>query len=272
MAEKTPATSTPAAAKPAAQATPEEMADAEKLLAGASGGAASGTEAGAAGHGAHPAAAPGGKKGAKQSSSLKKRIDQGGKWLRAQLVELFRSLRSPDGPTRRMAFFFFLSLGALIGLGIVTVERKVRLKHEREAEALAAREDAELRAHEAELLVKSGEAPSEHAEPVRMFSLGQFTIELKPLEGQPAKGGGFTNMAEVEIVVDCDSPETRTYIEDNLVAARGQVTDVFVSMDREELLSREGKRRLKKKIIERLNGWVPRGKVQAVFFSKLVVA
>lgn len=82
----------------------------------------------------------------------------------------------------------------------------------------------------------------------------------------------MTNIAELELVVECDSPDTHTYIEENLVQARNQLTDIFLSMERDDLLSREGKRKLKKRLIERLNGWMPRGKIQNVFFAKLVVA
>src|SRR4051812_35930350 len=62
------------------------------------------------------------KKGAKASDKvpLGTRISGAMGAARAGLVELVADLRSPDGPTRRMSMFFFLSLAGLIALGVVT--------------------------------------------------------------------------------------------------------------------------------------------------------
>ena len=213
------------------------------------------------------------KKGGKGKSgpSLMARAALGIKSFKSQFAEIFRGLWSPDRPTRRMSLFFFLTLALLVGIGILTAQRSVRQRHEREARIAAAKEEAIERSTEAALLGKT-EAPGENPRSVSMLNLGHFTIELKAIAGQPKKKGGFMNMAEVELVIECDSQDTRSFIEENLVQARSQVTDIFLSMDRDELLSREGKRKLKKRLMERLNGWIPRGKVQSVFFSMLVVA
>jgi flagellar basal body-associated protein FliL len=50
------------------------------------------------------------------------------------------------------------------------------------------------------------------------------------------------------------------------------MTNVFVALDREDLLSREGKRKLKNIIIKKLNGWLPHGKVEDLHYSKLLVS
>lgn len=246
----------PAPSKPAAAATGAETAQAEKHQ----------------GHGDKPAGAKKKKGGkGKEGPSLKERIGQTVVFARAQFVEIVRGLVSPDGPTRRMSLFFFVSLAGVVTLGILTVQRNMRLKEARLAAEVAETEEAEARSHEAALLGKTVAAEANpHA--LSMLNVGQFTIELKPIAAQDKHAGGFMNMAEVELVIECDSKETHDYIEENLVAARSQITDIFLSMDRDELLSRDGKRKLKKRLLERLNGWIPRGKVQNVFFSKLVVA
>ena len=190
--------------------------------------------------------------------------------VKGQFIEIFKGIVSPDGPTRRMSLFFFVSLTALVGVGVLTVRRAVRQSNEREAMALVAEQEALERTKEATFLGKTQVAGAEAAR-ASMISVGQFTIELKAVPGHP-KSKGFMNMAELELVVECDSADTHTYIEENLVQARSQLTDIFLSMDRDELLTREGKRKLKKRLIERLNGWMPRGKIQNVFFAKLVVA
>jgi flagellar basal body-associated protein FliL len=263
MSDKAPHTP----AKPAASATADEMAHAESLLGGA--------KKEADGHGKVHDEKSGGtkkKKGkGKSGPSLSSKISKTVKSWRDQFFEIFRGLRSPDGPTQRMSIFFFLSLFALAALGAVAIRRSIDQKRELRAQIAAAKEEETEKNHEASLL-GSPEAASEGAHATSMLDLGAFTIELKPVAGQPKKKGGFMNMAEVELVIECDSKETHDFIEENLVQVRSQVTDIFLSMDREELLSREGKRKLKKRLIERLNGWIPRGKVQNAFFSKLVVA
>jgi flagellar basal body-associated protein FliL len=269
MAEKPTSSPSPSPAKPAASATADEMAHAEKLMGG---GAPQGAEeAGAKSHGAKPAPAKK-KKGGKGKSgpSLMARAAQGIKSFKSQFAEIFRGLWSPDRPTRRMSLFFFFTLAALVSLGILTAQRSVKLRHEREAQVASAKEEAIERSTEAALLGRT-ETPGEKPSSVSMLNIGHFTIELKTVAGQP-KAKGFMNMAEIELVLECDSQDTRSFIEENLVQARSQITDIFLSMDRDELLSREGKRKLKKRLMERLNGWIPRGKVQSVFFSMLVVA
>ena len=59
--------------------------------------------------------------------------------------------------------------------------------------------------------------------------------------------------------------------QDNLDQVRNQITNVLLPLERDQLLSREGKKKLKKALIERLNVWLPKGKVDDVFFSKLLL-
>jgi flagellar basal body-associated protein FliL len=103
------------------------------------------------------------------------------------------------------------------------------------------------------------------------LNLGDFIVELKFAPGE-VRPRGVMNMAELQIVIECDVKETCVYIDTNLVQVRNELTNVFVAIDREEVMSLEGKKRLKKILMERLNMWLPKGRVQSLFFAKFVVA
>ena len=61
------------------------------------------------------------------------------------------------------------------------------------------------------------------------------------------------NMAEVEIQVQCDKKETCDFLDGQSAKVKDEVTQVFTAMERDELLSKEGKKKMKRKIIDRLN-------------------
>jgi flagellar basal body-associated protein FliL len=168
-----------------------------------------------------------------------------------------------------MSALFFLSLVGVASVGVITVRRNARVERERLAHEQALREEEARRAEEAALL--GGHEVADGAQASSMLNLGLFTIALKPVAERPTTGS-FVNMAEVEIFAECDGKETQEYLEENLAQARNQLNGVFLSVDREELLTRDGKRKFKKRILELLNGWLPHGKIRAVYFSKLVVA
>jgi flagellar basal body-associated protein FliL len=178
--------------------------------------------------------------------------------------EVFQGLRSSDVPTRNAAVLFLLSL-----LGIILVL------------ILAGNYFWQSRKLMHDELANTGEAgknlgdfiKKQSDEAKRKFtiqSLGTFNIELKP--GDPdQKAKGVLNMAEVEIQVQCDKKETCDFLEGESAKVKDEVTQVFTAMDRDDLLSRDGKKKMKKKIIDRLNLFLTEGKVEDLFFSKLII-
>lgn len=225
------------------------------------------------GKGAKPAKSAGKGKGKKKAKPDKPqvlwtvRVEQAWDAVRVRVVEIFRGLRSPDRPTRRMSLLFFASLlgiavvfGAAVGRYFAI--RRIRLELSRSSHV------DEGAAHFGEFVRKQAE---ENKHKSSLMSLGQFTVELKPVPNQRPVPG-VVNMAEVEFAIECDNKETRDYIEDNLAQARNQVTDVLFDLDREAILTREGKKKLRKALIEKLNLWLPKGKVEDLYFSKLVVS
>jgi flagellar basal body-associated protein FliL len=263
MAEKPGTPSAPA--KAGANVTAEEMAQAEKILGGDAAKAKEAEGKGAAAASASPKKKKKGKKG----PSLGTRLKLGVKSAGTQFVDMVRSVASSDRPTRRMSVFFFLSLIGVVVLSVMLVRHNSRVKREREAHELALREAQAERDAEASILGTHEAADKGHG--ASMLNLGLFTIALKPV-AERSKKGSFVDMAEAELFAECDSQATHDFLEENLAQARSQLSGVFLGVDREELLTREGKRKLKKRVLELLNGWLPRGKVKNIYFSKLIVA
>jgi flagellar basal body-associated protein FliL len=183
---------------------------------------------------------------------------------RSEVAEVLRGLRSKDRPTRRMAALFVVSFVALLGVMSVSTarwwqQRSERLRIERET-------DEESR--------QLGEFLKKQADNARVRNtlqgIGAFTVELAPVPGKK-NAPGVMNLAEIELVVECDVRETCAYVESKATEVRNQVTGVFTVLDREEVLSKDGKRKLKRRLIEKINMWLPKGKIQNVYFSKLVL-
>lgn len=178
--------------------------------------------------------------------------------------EVFMGIRSPDIPTRNAALLFILSLVGIVFvliMGGTYFWQSRKLMHDKLANT------GEAGKNLGDFIKKQSD------EAKRKFSfqsLGTFNIELKPIDPE-TKAKGVMNMAEVEIEVQCDKKETCDFLEGQSAKVKDEVTQVFTATERDELLSKEGKKRMKKKIIDRLNLFLTEGRVEDLFFSKLII-
>jgi flagellar basal body-associated protein FliL len=175
---------------------------------------------------------------------------------------LFTGLRSADPMTARMSALFILSLVGAIYILTTSWQRHSKTVAEER------RKENELKtAYSEELKRKLGDEEKLRSS---ILTMGRFTLELNPLEGAKM-GHGIMNMAEVEIVLLCDSKKTREYIETHFTYARSLMVTSLVAMDREELLSHDGKKKWKAILMKALNGWLKEGQVVDLYYSKLIV-
>lgn len=184
--------------------------------------------------------------------------------LLLEIPQLFTSLWSPDGPTRKMSLVFVLSLGCAVIVSSVATQRIWKTKRQLRLieEQRKARELHELAEKEA----------AEQRRKDSVLSLGSFNLELKTVPSQTRSVGvGVLNMAELEIILMCDGLDTKDYLNQHMIQARNQLTNVFIALDRDELMSQEGKKRLKKSILRKLNSWLPHGKIEDLYFSRLLI-
>jgi flagellar basal body-associated protein FliL len=185
--------------------------------------------------------------------------------LKVGLLEVLKGLVASDRITRRMSVLFILSsVGFCMVLGIAVsrfVKQSHFLKESSSTESATAKNLADF------IQKQAGEAKRKST----VLALGSFTLELKKTEGQKPVLG-VLNMAEADIVIECDSKETCDYLYYSMPKVRSEISNVFVALDREELMSKEGKKKIKRAILDKLNHWVPSGKVENVYFSKFIIS
>ena len=189
---------------------------------------------------------------------------------------LFSSPISSDGWTRRMGFLFFFSL-----LGVVATARYAK-DYFAELRDAAEKDERERisRIHERgeEEHVDEGETNLKIYNKI-MADLGAFYMETKPAQGKGYTSMGNLSVAEIHIAVLCEGSAkeaTRTcdYIRENMTQAKDSVTTILLPIERELLLSIEGKKQLKRDVLEKLNEWLrsgrhPVGRVKEAYFYHL---
>jgi flagellar basal body-associated protein FliL len=184
--------------------------------------------------------------------------------IKQRLGEIAASLQSPDGPTRKGAMLFFASIFGLVVVTSVAGHRYYL--HVREMRVRAARITRERDAILAEFLRKRSEIAKRKNS---TLLLGGFTVALAP--SPDGRDPSSFHSAEVEIVLECDSKESRDFLEEHITEARNETTDAFVHVGTQDLMGPEGKAFLKRQLQQRLNLLLPKGRVESVYFSKLVL-
>ena len=180
----------------------------------------------------------------------------------AFLGQVMASVRSPDPQTRRMAWLYLLAQAGIVAILVLGV---IQLAHKQQ---VAFKEDqqsqSEAFAHMADRQKRSADARQTN------LRLGSFGVALNDVPGSK-RLPGVVNMAELEVVVQCDEKSTCEFLEENMVRAKDVIAQILIPMDREDLLSMDGKDRLKGTISDNLNHWLKHGKVKKVFFSRVVI-
>jgi hypothetical protein len=113
------------------------------------------------------------------------------------------------------------------------------------------------------------------------LGLGVFSFDVRLPTSEPGRDDAGAarrapiGMAQVEVYLQCDSKRTCDFLSERAVEVKSIVSGSLVGIERTELFAPEGKRRLKRLIMDRLNhsldDWLDQGKVDDVFFSKLMV-
>jgi len=189
-------------------------------------------------------------------------------WLRFR--EILIGLKSRDLGVFAMSWIFMISISGAITVmvvGVFLVVSRIQVARKIEAEENAARSMAQFLTRQAEEAKRRSYT----------IPVGEFTFELVERtlidngDGSETERKASTGMAEAEVVVECDTEATCLWVEKSLPAVRNQVTNALIDVDRNELIDREGKRRIRKLIQDRLNGWIPEGQIQNVYISRLTI-
>jgi hypothetical protein len=194
-------------------------------------------------------------------------------WWEATL-NVFRGRKDPDKKTRVVTyffFFFFLLSFLLAGANLyywIKIKPSLKAGHGvSEPGNQKGKGEPKRDAHGN--IIDDGVEVSKKGLPT--FSLGKFTIEIKVKKGA-APIRGALNVVDITIEIECDVKETCAWIKDNLIPVRSEITSVFVPQDREEIMTREGKRRLLREVLEKINHVIPKGKVENIYVTRMIVS
>ena len=179
-----------------------------------------------------------------------------------EIKDVFKSVSSADRPTRRMAVWFIFNLICFMIVLIILFERHITATRAVKLE-IARQQAAQAEAEKN----KVQEKERYHSNTI---VLGTFTIQLRS-DLNLGRDEHVYNLAEIEVVALCWNQETKLFLQENAVPARDEVASVFTPMDRDELMSRKGKVKLKTRILKKINDWLTDGKVEDVYISKLII-
>jgi flagellar basal body-associated protein FliL len=178
--------------------------------------------------------------------------------------EIQKSLSHSSFRIRLMAYFFIFSV-FLIFLSIFIFGFVLWQRYDSHAAIIRKiREKAEI-----EYAHKLNQLSAPMHRHLSEISLGLFRIPLKPKSDNDNQ---IKNLGTLDIVVLFDSPETRKWVSNNLTNIRDEITRLFTPMDRDVLLTQEGKIRLKTLITKKLNQFLPKGFVQEIYFESFIIS
>ncbi|MCM2324185.1 MAG: flagellar basal body-associated FliL family protein [Oligoflexia bacterium] len=192
------------------------------------------------------------------------RLEASIKYRARQAADILRGLVSPDRPTRWMSLFFLCSV-----LGVVAVVAVVAARYSRyqatHKSGLSGVEQTTKQINE--FLRKQAEDARQRAS---LLPIGGFVVEFRPMPGKRLPPGAM-NMAQLDLVIECDSKETRDLLQEQQPKVRNQISTALMGLDRDEVMTRDGKRKLRKSIVDNINVWLPRGKATDVFLTRFLI-
>jgi flagellar basal body-associated protein FliL len=171
----------------------------------------------------------------------------------AALMEVLYSARSEERDERRMARLFLVSSALSLFVAIAGGMAVALMRG-----FAGGNSDAYLDP-DRERLARLAEIERSRVEP---YTLGYFEIELNP-----RKEDGTLEIAEFELVAQCLQREACDFLERNPDIIRSEIGAVLVPMPRDEVLSRDGKEKIKKTILQRLNALIPLSQLEGVYFT-----
>lgn len=175
------------------------------------------------------------------------------------LMYLVTSIISPDGPTRRAGILFYIASFSTIAIAWTAVKVMTSPKPK---EGMQNTEEV------GDFLDRQAEFARRKASTI---DLGEFTFDVKHRADEPKPKGVF-GLAVITLMAECDAKETCQILESQIPIVRNHVLNALSNIEREELLSRDGKKKVRKAVMDRLNTWLPRGRVDQIYVTKMVVA
>ncbi len=204
-----------------------------------------------------------------RKTSAKKAPKDPARWSSTERAyhELTAALVSKNQVSRRMATLFFMSAAGVVLVFVLTLHRLVvryRIQHEETVRL------ERVHHRQEEILLRAAESAKDQQ---RWADLGLYSVEVYP---DVSSSSSIKNRVEIQFGARCVDRETREFLDARQAELRSEISNLLIALQRDELLTPVGKYRLKKKILEKLNGWIygeyPKGRVEEVFISNLSIS
>lgn len=188
----------------------------------------------------------------------------------ASLVEVSYSTQSEEKEERVMGRVAVVATALALFLAILGVVYVLAVKGRMHPDEIAEAERLRLYMEQQAALAKQKKVTR---------ALGVYQVEVKrpaseiPQASEPGAQPllGPQVMAEFEIVIECDYEEACAYLDRNSDLMRSEINAVLLPMEREEVMSRDGRDKIKKTILQRLNALLPSGHIEGVYFTMFMV-
>lgn len=193
------------------------------------------------------------------------------------VLEILKGLKSTDDNYRLMSYLFFASLVGVVVALLFIVQTFLGPRPEVHG-SHSTKETAQHETKDAHEAADSHAAKDAHGKPLPIesdsLSLGVFNFDLN--FSQAEKNQSYMKGAELEVTVMCDKGHTCTVLKEALPAVRDKISGLFYRLDKNDLMSKDGKARLRKRIVDAINQMITdsgmtEGKVVDAFFPHLVL-
>lgn len=176
------------------------------------------------------------------------------------VTDIFWMFRRGNSSERKMASLF---LGSLLGIAVLLSWSAVSYYQswkKSELEDMRGKElDAFFTRQARETDIKD-----------RTANLGEFVFDLRKDESLVGNSHA-SNTAQVQIFVECDTKETCSRIIARSTHLRDKISLALTMIDRDDLMSHEGKGRIQDQLKDEINTWLGNGKVTQLYFDELIL-
>lgn len=173
---------------------------------------------------------------------------------------MIQNLWSTDRETRRMSLIFLLSLSGLLSVSFLLLTPLFSKSSAGNPQRLDLSAGVQTQQ-------SSVESPPQ--EKGVFVSLGSVLIDLKSKD-EVHSGRKLKNVAQFELHLHCDSVQTKALLMERIPQVKDMILNVFVGISSDELQSMSGKKKLKSLILQKVNAWLPFGKVDDVLLSQIL--
>lgn len=179
--------------------------------------------------------------------------------------DLLGAYKSDDRKTRQMAVFFFITVIGVLWLTQYTIKYFDYARHSRVVQM------AHLSEKQKDLKEFLKKQALEFRNTLSYADMGSFQVQMTRHTDSGLPVSGVLNVADMDLIVECDKTETCEFLKKNVERVRNEIAQVISVVDYEELLSTDGKKKIKREIAVRLSRLAGNQKIETIHFTRLIL-